>query len=219
MLNKTALLLAVVFFSGCAAYRSDIGGAFIGEEKINERAIPVSVTFVFSHINQRVGFDTVPKLTYAPAGFQDILRDALPELTNIRSYVTFTESANDVDNPRRRAELDSLTSSNDYVISMRFSRKTSFPSDFLWGMVATGTMTGIPARFDVNYEVTTDVRDREGRMIKRYHRNAEIKRWVQTFLVFVYPFHPEERKIEEVYVEFIKNIFREIESDRILTKQ
>ena len=40
----------------------------------------------------------------------------------------------------------------------------------------------------------------------------------RTLLIFVYPFHPEQRKKEELYVEFLHDIFKQIEKENILKK-
>ncbi|MFC1853955.1 hypothetical protein ACFL27_27540 [candidate division CSSED10-310 bacterium] len=43
--------------------------------------------------------------------------------------------------------------------------------------------------------------------------------WVQLFLVFIQPFHNETMKKEQVYSEFLHDIFRQIETERILSAQ
>ncbi len=62
------------------------------------------------------------------------------------------------------------------------------------------------------------VTDRSGRERGRYERRATVTQWVQALLVFAYPFHPETRKTDEVYLEFLRNVFREMEADRVLVR-
>ncbi len=221
-MNRTreivSIILTVVILlgAGCAAFRSDIHGAYDGPAKPNEKAERVSVAFLFTHVQQMRGYDAVPKLVRGGQGFADFFRDALPEVTNISRYATFTESAEDVNNPARRAQRDSLTAANDYVIMMRFLRETSFARQALGTILSTVSITTVPVPYTRSYSVTADVYDRSGRLLKRYERSARVTRWIETFLIFVYPFHPETRKTEEVYVAFLHDIFREIEADRIL---
>jgi len=216
--KAAAIMLAatLLFGSGCAAFRSDIGNAYRGETRLNEGAEPVTVAFIFTHVRQTRGFDAVPKLDSRYRGFDDFFRDALPEITNIGRYATFTERAEDVNDPARRAERDSLAAASDYVIRMRFLRETSFAHQALGTIASTLSVTLLPVPYTRTYEVTADVYDRAGRLVKRYERSAKVTQWVETFLIFVYPFHPETRKTEEVYVAFLHDIFREIEADRIL---
>jgi hypothetical protein len=51
-----------------------------------------------------------------------------------------------------------------------------------------------------------------------YERNATLTNWSQILLVMVYPFHPEFRKVEEIYMAFLSDTFRQIESEGILKK-
>ena len=63
-----------------------------------------------------------------------------------------------------------------------------------------------------------DVFNSEQQLIKSYSRDASLNKWVQTFMVFLYPFHHEKRKKEELYVEFLHDIFEQIESEKILSQ-
>jgi hypothetical protein len=217
------LVIACSFaLGGCAAYRSDIGGAYHGEKRLNQGAGKVSVAFIFTHARQTKGWDAIPKLDEDYRiihGFNDFLGDALPEITNIRSYDTFTEKAGDVNNPVRRSDRNMLMTNNDYVIRMRFNRETSFAQQTLGSIVSTVTVTLFPMPYTRKYSVTADVYGPGEKLIKRYDRHATVTEWVETFLILAYPFHPEVRKTEEVYVEFLHDIFREIEADRILTAE
>ena len=213
------LVLTVLLGTGCAAFRSDIGGAYGGDPVLNTGAGRVSVAFVFTHVRQTKGLDAIPKIDDAHriiGGFDDFFADALPEISNIGSYATFTVESGDVNRPDRRAELAGLETAHDYVIRMRFSRGTSFARQTLATIASTLTLTLAPAPYARHYTVAADVYGPGGVLIKRYERHAEVTNWVETFLILAYPFHPEGRKTEEVYVAFLHDVFREIEADRIL---
>ena len=64
--------------------------------------------------------------------------------------------------------------------------------------------------------LNADIFNSKGLLIKSYERNASLTKWVQTFLFFFYPFHPEKRKKEEIFVEFLHDIFKQIETEKIL---
>jgi hypothetical protein len=184
------------------------------------RSDRVSVAFIFTHTNQNRGVDVVPKIR-APNrfvnGFYDLFADALPELSNVGAYATFTDRAEDVTDPARRMKRDSLLAgSYDYTIQLRFRRETSFARTALGVLASTLTITVLPVPYTRHYALTAEVSDRAGRRIKVYERRARVTNWVQMLLVFVYPFHPEERKTEEVYLEFLHDLLRQIEADGIL---
>ena len=93
------VLLASLVFSGCAASRSALGGAFDGPPPARPRGGEVSVTFIFTHVHQNVGWDAIPKVHHQDRyanGFYDFFGNALPILTNVGSYATFTDLADDV---------------------------------------------------------------------------------------------------------------------------
>lgn len=215
----TALGALLLILAGCAASRSDLGGAFEGSPEPRSRE-PVTVAFVFTHTHQNLGLDVVPKLHHPNRyanGFYDLFRDALPELSNVRSYDTYTDAADDVTSPERRELRDSLTSGrHDYTIQVRFRREASFARQALGTLTSAITLTLLPVPFTRRYSVDAEVTDRAGRPVEHYQRDARVTNWVQLFLIFAYPFHPEERKTEEVYLEFLHDIFREIEADGVL---
>jgi hypothetical protein len=211
--------LAGILVSGCAAHRSDIRGAFSGSHTAAEKPEQVSVAFIFTHAHQNRGWDVIPKLNdeyrYVN-GFYDLFRDALPELSNVGAYAMFIEHAEDVNEPRRRAERDSLAASHDYVIRMRFLRETSFVRQTLGTIGSTLSLTLLPVPYTRDYSITADIYDRGGRLLRTCRRDASVTNWVQAFLIFAYPFAPESRKTEEVYLSFLHDVFREIEAARIL---
>lgn len=58
----------------------------------------------------------------------------------------------------------------------------------------------------------------KGALVKSYQRQASLSNWVEALLIFVYPFHPIEGKREEIYVEALHDIFRQIETEKVLGK-
>ena len=124
--SEWALLLALLMaclLAGCAASRSPLTGAFNRQVEKNYGADKTTVCFLFRHQSQMHGFDTIPKLNvYGVKDFNNLFREALPEITNIGSYTTFTESPADVDEPKRREELSKMRAENDYTLKIDFSR-------------------------------------------------------------------------------------------------
>jgi hypothetical protein len=104
------------------------------------------------------------------------------------------------------------------MIRMKFMRKSSFTQFFLGGLASTVSITLLPVPYTFSYSVTTDVYDSKGHLIANYNRAASLSKWVQTVLLFVYPFHTETRKKEELYVGFLHDIFKQIESEKILAQ-
>jgi hypothetical protein len=225
-LRCAVLPVAALLVSGCAASRSSLQGAFQGAPSPAPTQVTpaerVSVAFIFTHVHQNKGWDVIPKLHHQDRyanGFYDLFREALPTLTDLGPYATFTDRADDVTDPRRRAERDSLAvGSHDFAVKMRFMRETSFPRQALGTIASVLTLTVAPVPYTRHYSLTAQVTDRSGRLLKTYEREATVTQWVQAFLVFVYPFHPETRKTDEVYLEFLKDVFREMEGDGVLRR-
>jgi hypothetical protein len=226
--RRAVLLLLLVgtlpAAGACAASRSELRGGFTGARSdAVAPSEPVTVAFVFTHAQHSRGWDVVPKIQPAnrhTSGFFDLFRDALPELTNIASYETFADRADDVTSSARRAERAGLTEgSHDFVIYMRFLRETSFARQAAGSVVSTVTLTLVPVPYPRTYTLTVDVRDRGGRPVKRYERAVAVTNWVGALLLPAYPFHPEARKTEEAYLEFLRDVFREIEADGILARR
>lgn len=218
------LLLATSFVmmtTGCATFKSEMKGAYTATLEKNIAAEPVSVLFNFSHSYQTKGLDAIPKLDKPHErieGFDDFFKDALKEFSNIRSYDTFTDYAADVNDQARRIKKDSLMHQNDYVIRMRFVRVKSFAPYFL-GMITTSiSLTVIPIPYTYSYSVTAEVYNSRGQLLNSYNRSASLTKWVQSLLIVLYPFYPEQRRKEELYVEFMHDIFKQIETEKILTK-
>ncbi len=231
-----AFLLASGTLAGCAASRSKMTGLFDRQPEKNFGAEKVSVFFLFKHLEQKHGFDAVPKLKdagtavldsswdeafpdlkYSGANdFENLFRDALIEMSNISEYDTFTESPQDVNNPKRRQRCEKLRESHDYTLEIEFFEESSFKQQFLSGTITLLTLTVVPMPYSWDYTITANLYDKEGKLVRSYQRKATLSNWIQTFLVFVYPFYPFEGKREEIYKESLHDIFRQIETEKVL---
>lgn len=214
------LSLLIGMLVGCASFRSGMEGGFQGEPTRNVGARQVSVLFIFSHVRQTLGYDAVPKLEDSNqilTGFDDIFIDAMREFSNINEYATYTEYASDVNHPERRAQRDSLIASNDYTVHIRLKSEKRFAPYFLKTLMSSISVTLLPLPYTRSYGLEAEVRDRTGKLVATVHRSAKLTKWVQTLLIFVYPFCPEERKREEIYLEFLRDAFRQIESERVFS--
>jgi hypothetical protein len=213
--------MLILLLIGCASFRSGINGSYQGKAEKNYGAEKVSVLFIFDHFHQQMGYDAIPKLDKSHQiieDFDDLFIDALQELSNVSSYNTFTEYASDVANPKRRAEKDSMITKHDFIMRVKFKRENSFVQHFLGVVFSTGSLTLLPMPYTKHYFITVDVHNSQDVLIKSYTRSASLTKWVETFLLFIYPFHTEKRKQEEIYIQFLHDIFRQIESEKLLVK-
>jgi hypothetical protein len=223
MKKSSLLILLSVMFSltHCATFKSDMIGKYDKNSEKNFRAEPVCLLMIFSHYRQTTGLDAIPKLDdqrQRIGGFDDFLVDALNELSNIKRYSTYTEYASDVNDPSRRTQKDSLMRQHDYIMKMKFMRKKSFTKNFLGTLISSTSLTLFPIAYTYKYSLDAELYDSKGQLLKTYSRNASLTKWVQTLLIVVYPFHPEQRKKEELYVEFLHDVFKQIEQEKILQK-
>jgi hypothetical protein len=212
------VLLTATLAGGCASFRSELGNRYMGEVQRNESK-QVSVCFVFSHVRQMVGLDAIPKLEdkyQRLKGFDDIFLDAQRELSNLGKYATFTEESSDVNDPERRAKKDSLISVHDYTLKIRIETRKSFSNYFLGALGSTVTATLAPIPYFQRYAVTADLYDHERKLVRSYSRKATLTKWVEALLLVAHPFYPEERMREEIYMDFLHDIFKQIESEGVL---
>jgi len=190
-----------------------------GEKKRNVDGGRTSALFIFSHVRQTIGYDAIPKLMTKYEilrGFDDIFLDALREFSNIDKYATYTEDAADVNKSERRKVRDSLMTVHDYTVKLRMVDEKYFSRQFLGTLTSTLSATLLPIPYTEYFSLEIEVFDHDRKLIKTYQRKAHLTKWVQTFMIFVYPFHPEERKREEVYMEFLHDAFRQMESEGVL---
>jgi hypothetical protein len=214
----SALLLSLVVIPGCISLRSDIDGAYSGTQDKTLQRTPVSVYFYFSHLEQEKGLDVVPKIIPPRRGFRDIFGESMKELSNVKSFESFTDQENDIDNAVRRRQRDSLKTVNDFTIHLTIKKENSFAKHFLADLVVWGTATIVPVGFSWEYIVTADVSNSSGKFLKSYTRRSTVTSWHHFLFLFVYPFLPSEVKIEEIYLESLQNIFRQIEVEGVLSK-
>ena len=216
-----AVLIAGFLLSGCAAFHSDLNNKFAGTPKKNLQANRVNVLFIISHYQMTKGLDAIPKLQNRYSGvngFDDFFRDALNEFTNIKSFATFTDYSSDVNEPARRKMKDSLMEKNDFTIKIRIQKEKSFAKYFFGIVVSSISATAFPIRYKDNYFVNVDIYDKNQKLLKTLNRDFSISKWVETLMVFLYPFNPQQKVLEKQYVEFMHDIFKEIESEGILNK-
>lgn len=209
--------LAVFVMQGCATSRSEMSGKFARPYQVNAETGQVSILFHFRHMSQQHGWDSIPKLkAQGVADFNNLFRDALVEIGNVARYDTFTESPADIDSPQRRAELAAFRQANDYTIALDFFEETSFKQQFFSGFVSLCSLTLIPMPYTWDYTITANVSDKHGKRVGTYQRRASLYQWSQALLLFAYPFYPYQGKREEIYSEALHDIFRQIETERVL---
>jgi hypothetical protein len=155
---------------------------------------------------------------YGVKDFDNLFRDALTEVSNVGQYSTFVEAPADVNNPKRRQELDGLRVSHDYTLDIVFFEESSFKQQCLSGTVSLLSLTIIPMPYSWDYTITATLSDQKGKLISTYQRKATLDNWVEALLIFAYPFHPLEGKREEIYAESLHDIFRQIETEKVLKK-
>lgn len=212
-------LVIMMTFTGCATSKSEIQGASGLSANKTLGAEPVDVLFVSRHLQQTVGLDAVPKLQnkwQILDGYDDILLDATNEFSNLNRYAAYTEFSSDMSDPERIALKDSLLANYELRIAMQFRKEKSFSKYFLGTIGSVLTLTLVPIPYTHDYYLDVEVFDGEGRLVKTYARSAKTKKWVEAFLLPIYPFHTERRKTEEIYVDFLHDVFREIDADKIL---
>lgn len=215
-----ATVVSATFLTGCIATRSEVSGKFSQPGQKNAGAEKVSLFFHFKNLAQEHGFDSIPKLhAYGVKDFDNLFRDALPEISNIELYNTFIESPQDVNNLKRRQDLANFKSSHDYTVQIEFLEESSFKQQCFSGTISLLSLTAIPMPYTWEYTITATVMDKNGGDVRSYQRKATLDNWVQVLLIFAYPFYPLEGKREEIYSESLHDIFRQIETEKILRKR
>ncbi len=214
--NYLVYPLFLLLVISCAANKSNI----INFSKLGFTPVartPVKILFEFSHKKHTVGYDVIPKTLNRPgiSDFNDILTESISEISNIQSYRIYTHFSGDVKNPEKRKILRSLKDSCDYTIKIDIVRQKSFAKHFLGSLISIFSLTIIPVGYSWDYRFTVEVYDSKQKIFETY-RSASITNWIEPLLIFIYPFHPEERKTEEIYYDVLINIFQEIENKGIV---
>jgi hypothetical protein len=217
------LLLVVLqlagLLAGCAASRSPVTGSFDRPAEKNDGAEKVSVFFLFRHLEQEHGYDSIPKLqTFGVKDFDNFFRDSLAEISNISQFATFTEFPDDVNKPKRRQELDAFRGSHDYTLDITFFKESSFKQQCLSGTISLLSLTIIPMPYTWDYTISAKLMDKSGKEVRSYQRKASLNNWMQALLIFAYPYYPLEGRREEIYSESLHDIFRQIETEKVLKK-
>lgn len=215
------LIIIITIIAGCASFRSGIQGSFTESAEKNYGAEKVSILFIFDHFQQTIGWDAIPKLEkkyQILQDFDDLFIDALNEITNVGRYNTFTDFSADVSDPKRRAEKDSLITVHDYIIRVKIMRENSFARYFLGAMASSVTATLLPIPYKKTYSISVGVYNSRDILLKTYTRKASLTKWVQAGMIFIYPFYTEKKKAEEIYIGFMRDVFKQIEAEKILVK-
>jgi len=212
------LIFLTLFFNGCISSRSDIAGAYNGTSAKTAELTPVTVYFYFSHLVQEKGFDVVPKIVQPRRGFRDIFGESMKEISNVKSFTTFTDNENDIDDVPRRRTRDSLKEATDFTIHITFKKENSFVKHFFANLLSYSTATIFPVGYSWDYLVNAEVSNPAGKRLASYSRSASLSTWQNFLFLFVYPFYPSEVKIEEIYLESLKDIFKQIEAEGVLKK-
>ncbi len=213
------LLLSIILLplTGCVSFRSDVQGLYTSQSSITKKK-PVKVFFDLYHYKKDSGLDVIPKLLNYPGtgDFDDIFKESLKQLTNIGGFETFTNYARDISDKARLQKRDSAVSRADYTVKIEIFRDKSFAKHFLGGLVSTVSMTVIPIGFSWDYTTQISVIDNENSVIAKYTRSASVSTWWQFLATPFYPFYTEEKKTEEIYLEMMSDIFRQIDSESVL---
>jgi len=112
---------------------------------------------------------------------------------------------------------DSLKNQFDYTIKVRIVSEKYFSGFFLGTLFSTVSVSLLPIPFKQYYRMETEIVARDGKLVGSYKRNAYLTKWVEAFLIFIYPFHPENRIKEEIYVSMLHDTFKQIESEGVLS--
>ncbi len=212
------LITVIGSLTGCATFKSDLQGRYELTPQKNFQAKSVDVCFIFSHYRMVQGMDVIPKLENQHErikGFDDLFLDAMQEFSNIKNYDTYTNYSSDVNDSKRRQLKDSLIVKNDFLVDIRIVRQKSFAKYFFAILGSSASATVLPMPYKNIFSIEINIYNNKHVLIKEYRRKASITKWVETFLIFLYPFYPEDRVIEELYVEFMHDIFKQIESEKI----
>ncbi len=214
--------VVALMLTGCVSTRSNLRGAYVDTGVKKNPEPSVSVLFYFTHTKQSLGLDAIPKIVRKGAmidSFDEVFGNSLREISNLGKYATFTAEAGDVNQPERRAKRDSLMSQYDYTIKLRVIEEKKFTSYFFAGFVTTVGLSILPAPYYQSYRLETEVYTRDGKRIATYQRDMDLAKWVETFLIFAYPFYPETQKREEIFLALFHDTFKQIDAERVLAKR
>lgn len=210
-------LILILPFSGCVSFRSDVEGLYQKKAEYTKKP-PVKVFFDFYHYKKDAGMDVIPKLLDRAGipDFDDIFKEAFKNLSNISEFETYTNRSSDISDRLRLQKRDSAVYRADYTIKVEIYRDKSFINHFLGTMVSSVSATLIPVPYSWYYTINVSVINKDRDILAKYERKASVTTWYQLLLVPVYPFYTEDKKNEEIYIEMLSNIFRQLDSEGVL---
>jgi len=216
---KTGVWIMAFMLTACASFSPSINEKFPDETEKKDPADKVDVLFVIKHYEQTKGLDAVPKLKRPPRNFDDLLNNALQEIGNIDNYNIITVFERDINNIDKRKQIERLKRESNYTVELNILQEKSF-AKYFFGIIASSiTATIVPIRYRRVYTFNTQVYNQQQQLVKSYERKGDINRWVQTLMVFLYPFNHDKRIKEELYVTCLHNLFGQIETERVLSYQ
>jgi hypothetical protein len=212
----TFFLVLLILLSGCATFSPSITGECKGESPTKQDDDKVDVLFIMKHFQQTKGKDAVPKLTRPFYNFDDLLNDALKEISNIGKFVPLTIMPHEVNNVQKRKEISRLRKELDYTVEINITKKKSLVKYFFGIISSTLTATIIPMNYRRELTFEARVYNYKQELIGTYIREGELNKWVEAFLVVAWPFKHDKRMKEALYVNALQNIFLQIENENVL---
>lgn len=214
---SVALPLILMFLMvGCATFSPSITGQYKGQSSSKQDADKVDVLFIIKHFHQTIGKDAVPKLTRPFNNFDDLFNDALEKISNIGGFVPHTIMPREVNNVEKRKEISRLRKELDYTVEINITKKKSLVKYFFGIISSSISATIIPMNYRREFTFEATVFNYKQELIKTYRREGELNKWVEAFLVVVWPFYHDKRKKEALYVNALQNIFLQIENEHVL---
>jgi len=211
-------LLLCVLAMGCATFPGTMGGAYSGPERSAPAARKVSVLFLLRHVKQAQGLDAIPKVQperEIVRDFDNLLVDAITEISNLSSYTSFTEFPSDVSQPERVARREELIRTHDYLVKVQILEEYSFVRQFFGRVISAVSVTLLPVPYTTRYSIEVEVLQ-DNRQVASYRRARSKTMWVQALLLFVQPFHNDTIVRERIYIDLLHDVFREMEASGAL---
>ena len=214
----SSLLLVCLLATACATFPGAMEGVYAGPERTAPARYDVSVLFLLRHVKQAKGLDAIPKLSperEIVRDFDNLLVDAIGEISNLSSYTSFTEFPSDVSEPERVARREELIRSHDYVVRLDILEEYSFVRQFFGRVMSVVSGTLLPVPYTTRYSISVEV-TRDQARVASYQRSISKRMWVQALLLFIQPFHNKPLVWERIYIDLLHDVFRELEASGIL---
>jgi hypothetical protein len=218
ILRLSCPLLLCLLAANCATFSGSMEGAYAGPERTAPATRDVSVLFLLRHVKQAKGLDAIPKLIperQIVRDFDNLLVDAVAEISNLASYTSFTEFPSDVSQPERVARREELIRTHDYVVKVQIMEEYSFVRQFFGGVLSGVSVTLLPVPYTTRYSIEVEVLE-AGNQVASYRRVRSKTMWVEAFLLFIQPFHNDTIVKERIYIDLLHDVFRELEASRVL---